>query len=87
MMIRTLRPAILALGIGSASAEVAAATEFGDSFTEPGTSWSYVLDLARSNFARLGVVCNPNLTTHGQQVIAGAIVARMYVRTRGLAGC
>ena len=52
MMLRTLLAAILALLIGSASASATTATAFGDSFTEPGTSWFYVLGLAGNNFAR-----------------------------------
>jgi lysophospholipase L1-like esterase len=63
MMIRTLLAAVLALLIGSASASATTATAFGDSFTEPGTSWFYVLGLAGNNFARSGAVCNPNFTT------------------------
>jgi lysophospholipase L1-like esterase len=62
-MIRTLLAAILALLIGSASASATTATAFGDSFTEPGTSWFYVLGLAGNNFARSGAVCNPKFTT------------------------
>jgi lysophospholipase L1-like esterase len=63
MMIRTLLAAVLALLIGSASASATTPTAFGDSFTEPGTSWFYVLGLAGNNFARSGAVCNPNFTT------------------------
>jgi lysophospholipase L1-like esterase len=61
-MMRVLAAAVLALFISSASALATTATAFGDSATEPSTSWFYKLSLAGNNFARSGAVCNPALT-------------------------